>query len=504
MKKGFTLIELLAVITVLAIIATISTMVVINKIQDTKIKSLEISNKSFLNAAIEYLTLNDDLLPNQIGEKIEISLDSLVSANLIKNIKSPVSNNNCSGYLIVQKIEENNYQYVPHLNCINAFNSPGEDLLKAHYTFDSFQEPTENLFQNLNFGTNTSGGLTYTPLGVEDGWIKYSISGVGTSSTYPYTFNITPSLINSNYPTSFSFKYKTNVISKYIDFGSPRMVNIIYKTGMTINDNVVDGYRFAKLENVSPYQTTGGIPITGDSNQAIYFLSRPIEGVVFNPETDFLYFKDIQVERKNYATPFTQDERNGVILDSSANSNNINMELAKSPRWIFDEKRGGVYNFDSPLEVLSANGALSGVYENQKFSWGAFVKLNSNFSQAGRVLMSQTNVLELHINSSRYVTATTRDETGFKSGTSKTKLEVDQWYHLFVTSDGVTTKLYINGNKEAEFITNGFINPSNNIYIGNWSSNQVLNGSIDDVRTYARTLSDIEIKTIYETNKEKI
>jgi hypothetical protein len=101
------------------------------------------------------------------------------------------------------------------------------------------------------------------------------------------------------------------------------MVNIFYAVGRTTTNIQENDYRIGKLENVSP---ESGTEI---QSQPIYFLSRPIEGTVFNPSTDFLYFKDVQAERLPYATPFVNGTRGttvatggGVINQSKINSNN--------------------------------------------------------------------------------------------------------------------------------------------------------------------------------------
>jgi hypothetical protein len=78
------------------------------------------------------------------------------------------------------------------------------------------------------------------------------------------------------------------------------MVNIFYKSGFIDFEINYGEYRFQQFENVAPDRTTSNVPLVGDQAQPIYFLSRPIEGVVFNPSTDFLYFKDIVVEQNTY------------------------------------------------------------------------------------------------------------------------------------------------------------------------------------------------------------
>jgi hypothetical protein len=77
----------------------------------------------------------------------------------------------------------------------------------------------------------------------------------------------------------------------------------------------------------------------------------------------------------------------------------------------------------------------------------------------------------------------------------------DTWYHLVVTFDpsGPTSKLYIDGTQErSETSSIDNFTSSNGLWIGGRNDdNHYLNGQIDDVRIYNRTLSEPEIKALY-------
>ena len=68
-KKGFTLIELLAVIIILAVIALIAAPVVLNIIEQVKIKGAESSAKGYAKA-VGYEILNDTMFRKCIGSSI--------------------------------------------------------------------------------------------------------------------------------------------------------------------------------------------------------------------------------------------------------------------------------------------------------------------------------------------------------------------------------------------------------------------------------------------------
>ncbi|MCH7988601.1 MAG: LamG domain-containing protein, partial [Planctomycetes bacterium] len=81
---------------------------------------------------------------------------------------------------------------------------------------------------------------------------------------------------------------------------------------------------------------------------------------------------------------------------------------------------------------------------------------------------------------------------------------IDTWYHIAVTKDsGTTGEIYINGVSLGTG-TVGSTFTSSNIRIGAWSDTTLsLNGTIDDVLIYNRSLSADEIYQLYVTSLTK-
>jgi len=508
MKKGFTLVELLAVIAILAIILVISVPKILNVIDSSKSNVYISDCKLLLKAAELYMASNDNLYPQNIGETSEISLSELINNNYIDEIKRPNDKeNDCSGYVSITKTKEKEYKYIPHLNCEKEINSSTEDGLILHYTFDDFQEPTQNLFQNLNLGLHLQGGISYQYVGKEDGWYKYSISGTGTSDTYPYTFNINPGNINSDYYTSFSFLYKTNVPNKYLTFGVSGMVNIIYKPGYKTTDVNMGEYRSAKIEKVSPLSTTSGVPIVGSTSQSIYFLSRPIANMQFNPNTDFLYFKDIQVESKEYATPYTEGTREGIVKDYSANENTATLSLNITPKYVTTSKVGeGAYKFNGIDQVISV--PLNKInYPYTLILWanrsGDFLA-NPDFVGIAGFRFATESLNGIHYYPDYQIRY--KDFGGNPGSISSgVTMQKNTWYNIAITHDATTVKTYINGsliNSTAQTLSTY---NSSEFQIGatKWTDgqNRAFDGLIDDVRIYNRVLDDNEIKSMYDITK---
>ncbi len=78
------------------------------------------------------------------------------------------------------------------------------------------------------------------------------------------------------------------------------------------------------------------------------------------------------------------------------------------------------------------------------------------------------------------------------------------WHNAVLSFDNptLTAKLYVDGNKVSEGISTGSFSTTNNgLFIGSsiiWSP---FDGTLDEVRTYNRALTDEEVKTLYELQK---
>jgi hypothetical protein len=77
------------------------------------------------------------------------------------------------------------------------------------------------------------------------------------------------------------------------------------------------------------------------------------------------------------------------------------------------------------------------------------------------------------------------------------------WYHVIITFNSGTMKLYINGSLvNSQTIDIQTINscPNGQFILANWWSgdHNGFNGKMDDIRIYTRTLSDIEVKYLFD------
>lgn len=362
-------------------------------------------------------------------------------------------------------------------------------------------EPTVNIAaENIGFSNMTQGGISYSFVGIEDGWRKYAITGTGNSNTYPYTFNILLSTILVSTRTSFSFKYKTNVESKYVSFGDPRMVNIFYAVGRTTTNIQENDYRIGKLENVSP---ASGTEI---QSQPIYFLSRPIEGTVFNPSTDFLYFKDVQAERLPYATPFVNGTRGSTVATGGGlfdmTYNTTNGQLFGTT---YDSNNLGSLDFDGTDDYYTITQPAITTSPN---SWTISLWMNPG-NQSSRFITPQSNGIDQYLiynptNQGVQIRVATSADTNERTRSmSVNTVPLNKWTFLTISLDNLTIKMYSNG-----ILRNTF---TETLSIANWTANWVVGqrgnatnwylGKMSNLMVYDRVLSDDEVLQNYNSTK---
>ena len=164
MKKGFTLIELLAVIVIIGLVFTITVPIVNHFIDEAALKTFNANAEAMREAAENYFVENAFQLPTDIGQKKSLNLNTLVSEGYIKELKNPRDESiECQGYVLVTRTHLTTVSYEPFLNCGASFQTVGyydnyeisDEGLITHYTFDDFQEPTENLLATVGVNATT-------------------------------------------------------------------------------------------------------------------------------------------------------------------------------------------------------------------------------------------------------------------------------------------------------------------------------------------------------------
>lgn len=81
-----------------------------------------------------------------------------------------------------------------------------------------------------------------------------------------------------------------------------------------------------------------------------------------------------------------------------------------------------------------------------------------------------------------------------------TLLNLSQWYHIVYTENNTGAYLYVNGILDGSKISSGNLSVSNAFTIGEDRAGYYLNGSIDEIRFYNRTLNITEIQNLYNLN----
>jgi len=506
MKKGFTLIELLSVIVILAIVLAIAIPSINNVIENSKINALKDSEKMLIKAIENYLTAGKTNYPENIGDVIEIKLSTLQDDNYIGEIESPYNKSNeCNGYVNVIKIDKGNYEYIPYLNCVNDIGSSSEDELVLHYTFDDFQEPTVNLIDDTIYEMNN---ISYDYIGMENEYKKYAISGTWSSGSYPYSFHLKSYDYLEGLSYSVSCYLYTNVPNKFTsDFGR---INVVNDANLSGERRVIRNGNYTAREDYIH---------SVNMNNRPYVISRPIsDGTTFNPNTDFLYIKNIQVEQKSYSTPYTNTVRTGLTKDCSSTGNHATLELNTTPKWVEDAKIGnGAYKFDGIAKYIDCgnNSSLNLINAGTISLWAKTDLLYPSFDSSYRYrgLVSKTlsgsgSGISYWIdwwgtNNSRKLRA------GLGNGTISESINFsfdweNKWRYIIFTWNGSNLYLYVDGeliDQKPQTINVQILDKTVEIGRTFNTNNYTWDGLIDDVRIYNRALTNDEIKINYESNK---
>ena len=474
MKKGFTLIELLAVIVILAVISLIAVPRIMDAIDESRAGALRQNNEAVIKAVQNYFVDNAVDLPQTIGETTEVSLDDLIGNDLINEISSPYSSNNCSGYILVTKVE-GGHEFVPHINCFEDINSSSEDGLVSHYLFSEYIEPTENIHgETFTPGSNWSGTITREFIEASNfTWHLRLTNGSGS----PYSRVNIPVLEGETYTFSLYVR-STNLaddgrVAVYMRTpGGSNTITNLYK-------NDIEG-KFKRVQ-ISHTIEEGATSLERASIQLHGINSDAI-----------IEIADWQLEKKTSATPFTVGIRIPEAKDYSLNSNNARIDGA-----IPTENRFGV--LDKALVFDGTNDSLDLGPGREYFSLGESGNLeeltiigwvNPSRNKLQRITtirnQEQNSSLIFGINADGTIRA---DSLGsnvisyINGEVNNGVIPLNEWSMVAVT----LTNLPIS---------------NHSIKIGEyWVPAQSFDGKMDEFLIYDRVLSSNEIKSIYNTRR---
>lgn len=349
--------------------------------------------------------------------------------------------------------------------------------LVLHYTFDQFQEPTENKASGITYSS-------YAPY--------HNISGDANKVTMVCA-------TTNRYMTIAGFgtlQGKTITVSGYMK-----------KNGASY---------LPPLDKTNTYQTATAVKHVMDSSTGRFEVTQVYdstsEWLFHTPITvvagDVITIEDFQVEfNKGYATPFVNGTRAGIVRDQSTQGNDAPLALANTPKWVEGGMVGkGCYEFDGVNDYIDISSKIKDIRFDRGFtlSCWAFPTIVSSWARFLDIGVGQQNN---NIVFSRYSTTNQlffEVKNGTSSGTviSGGSIPLNSWSFLTVTvSESMSTVLYINGVQVATGTSTSPQNVSRSssfIAKSNWSWDSFYKGQIDDVRIYTTALSAEEVKELYQ------
>lgn len=385
-----------------------------------------------------------------------------------------------------------------------------EDGLVLYYDLDNNikswkGEPTTNIIsaQSISGFQN----ITYTYVGLEDGWKKYAISGTWSSGTYPWSCRIPNSTLTGGVAYSARFLVKINASARakfatwpdtsggvhYVN--DPNMVSAGTKTSTSL------GYDSDALE-IFEVKNQGLTYSTGYANpttiQPGYFHSRPLsDGTSFDSNTDFVWIKEVQTEQGSYCTPYVDGTRSTSqsILDISGQNQTVTISS-------LTYSEGNTPTFNGTSNYIDIPSDLGYTTTCSAFAW--FKSAGS--PSGGYHIVYGGQELEISIFNTGYLRTGVYQGSRFVSNHGSGLVD-GNWHYVGFTFDGSTKLSYING----EFVGSQAVSAGSLTYnvsnrrIGRWGANSsyYCNGSINQPKIYSKALIAAEVKQNYIATKSR-
>lgn len=380
-----------------------------------------------------------------------------------------------------------------------------KEIAKAkilHYKFDDFQEPTSNILDfNVHkrcWSSNSSDACSFvTYTGRHSFTVKGTCSVPGAYAyIYPY-YNSEPGSHHTLSAKVRNNNIKTLRVDLRIRDGS---------NGADLSNNMTFNIPPGGTQHlkVSTHTTNSNNIVT----PAFSVYSDPADGT-FDCE---IY--DIQLERKDHATPFANSSRAGVVHDCSGYGNDATLSESTTPQWVEDSKIGtGAYFFNNKSRVNSTFlhiRSTNTVYIPKQWTIAVWIKglaseqpphniypvgwQNLCFNGPTSAQTDNRSGIIYYYDASNY-TSWACGGRGVYDG---------NWHHWAITYNGDTGELkqYIDGVlRDSTTRTNLYhLETFRYFYVGSaWSTTYGgHHGYIDDVRVYATALSADDINELYQ------
>lgn len=319
--------------------------------------------------------------------------------------------------------------------------------LVLHYTFDQFQEPTENILALAGYDC--------------------TVERSGTS--YPFTSQDITALVQSKWSATNN-KISIQMESKNdVGVGYARMYVFFsdwsWNTSFGVNDT---SWALRKLQNISMPDPTGKTVIF-----AIYHYT--------SDSTGKSYARNIQIEFKASCTSFVNGTRAGIVRDQSTQGNDAPLALANTPKWVEGGMVGkGCYELNQTKYITLPKSTLGSLpnctfsFWRKRTSAGSWIVGNSGTPAGSSYFMATSGGTGAFYHSGVGTPVIYRDGV-----LSTTPANDDLWHHYCLVGANLST----------------WVNLHINAY--DMETTWLFRGQIDDVRIYATALTTEEIRELY-------
>lgn len=381
-----------------------------------------------------------------------------------------------------------------------------KELAKAkilHYTFDDFQEPTENLTRDplviSNIPNNGSGG-TFGEWSFAT-WTGFNHEVV--QGAYGNAIKITGNSNITGGNDMWNSGWRDNIIvGKTYNFSFyAKGSGIIY---FRTRWGFAEGIQLSDLLTRYTFTTTN----TGTQNSNNYFW------LVFGgmKTEEWCIIEKFQLEEKDHPTPFTPASRQGIVKDISGYRNDAALDSATSPQWIEESKIGsGAYKFNGNNLIDLGDSFKLGLKD---MSWVFWAKPEEVIKSSGYVFSKSFAGGQIGRYFANFMNNKFRMCFSWTSGHSEyysnSQVRINEWVHVGISLNrNGNLNIYINGNLDAYYDISIYKDidmvTSNPFRIGSYTgangmaSTSLFIGLIDDVRIYATALSQQDIEELYKT-----
>jgi len=288
--------------------------------------------------------------------------------------------------------------------------------------------------------------------------------------------------LNSSTAGTYTVVYTTN--------GScPNTVN------NTITINSLDGATFAYSSSSLPQTGTASLTTTPTTSGGVY--SAYPSGLSINSSTGEI----------DLAASTIQSYKIFYETSGAGCPNSSTFDLAVTASGILN-----VYSmsFDGSDDYINLGSSNNNIFSSGDFTFSIWFKYSSSSPSWNTILSSQYAV-QIYVDSNKiklYYYNTYTSSSTYLGGLESSTLSNNVWYHLAVTRESGSDKMYINASTsigDTGNITGTIGTGTDNLIVGSFrGSSSYFNGSIDEVAVWNTALTSTQVSEIYSATSTNL